>query len=84
MILGLRRAELVGLGAEDFQVREEHWVIPDLIGKGKHIPTVPVPAWRNAPSMSGSWRLARPLSLAIAKTRAAKSHRRDRQIRRPK
>ena len=34
---GLRRAELVGLGLEDFQVREEHWVIADLIGKGKHI-----------------------------------------------
>jgi site-specific recombinase XerD len=24
---GLRRVELVGLGLEDFQVREEHWVI---------------------------------------------------------
>src|SRR5712664_1393239 len=42
---GLRRAELVALGLEDFQVREEHWVIPDLIGKGKHIRTVPVPVW---------------------------------------
>jgi len=42
---GLRRTELVGLGMEDFQVREEHWVIADLIGKGKHIRTVPVPAW---------------------------------------
>ena len=42
---GLRRAELVGLGLEDFQVREEHWVIADLIGKGKHVRTVPVPAW---------------------------------------
>ena len=42
---GLRRAELVGLRTEDFQVREEHWVIADLIGKGKHIRTVPVPAW---------------------------------------
>ena len=42
---GLRRAELVGLGMEDFQVREEHWVIADLIGKGKHIRTVPVPMW---------------------------------------
>jgi integrase len=30
---------------EDFQVREEHWVIADLIGKGKHIRTVPVPMW---------------------------------------
>ena len=42
---GLRRAELVGLGLKDFQVREEHWVIADLIGKGKHIRTVPVPVW---------------------------------------
>jgi site-specific recombinase XerD len=42
---GLRRAELAGLEMEDFQVREEHWVIADLIGKGKHIRTVPVPAW---------------------------------------
>jgi integrase len=42
---GLRRAELVGLGAEDFQVREEHWVIADLVGKGKHIRPVPVPVW---------------------------------------
>ena len=42
---GLRRAELAGLGTEDFQVREEHWVIADLIGKGKHIRTVPIPTW---------------------------------------
>jgi site-specific recombinase XerC len=42
---GLRRAELVGLGTQDFQVREERWVIADLIGKGKHIRTVPVPLW---------------------------------------
>src|SRR5882762_9564338 len=42
---GLRRAELVGLGTQDFQVREEHWMIADLIGKGKHIRTVPVPVW---------------------------------------
>src|SRR5712691_7169103 len=40
---GLRRAELVTLTAQDFQIREEHWVIADLIGKGKHIRTVPVP-----------------------------------------
>jgi site-specific recombinase XerC len=42
---GLRRAELVGLDLEDFPLREEHWVIADLIGKGKHIRTVPVPVW---------------------------------------
>ena len=42
---GLRRAELAGLKRQDFQMREEHWVVADLIGKGKHIRTVPVPAW---------------------------------------
>ena len=42
---GLRRAELVGLRTDDLQIREEHWVIADLIGKGRHIRTVPVPAW---------------------------------------
>ena len=30
---------------EDFQVREEHRVIADLMGKEKHIRTVPVPVW---------------------------------------
>ncbi len=39
----LRRAERVALRAEDLQIREEHWVIADLIGKGKHIRTAPVP-----------------------------------------
>src|ERR1700680_875090 len=34
---GLRRAELAGLRVEDFQIREEHWIIADLVGKGKHI-----------------------------------------------
>ena len=42
---GLRRAELVGLQADDLQIREEHWVVADLIGKGKHIRTVPMPSW---------------------------------------
>ena len=42
---GLRRAELVRLKKDDFQLREEHWVLADLVGKGKHIRTVPVPAW---------------------------------------
>src|SRR6201988_890340 len=55
---GLRRAELVGLETEDFQIREEHCVIADLIGKGKHIRTVPFQRGRNAPSMSGPRRLA--------------------------
>jgi site-specific recombinase XerD len=42
---GLRRAEVVGLRTGDFQVREDHCVIADLVGKGKHIRTVPVPLW---------------------------------------
>lgn len=42
---GFRRAELVGLKQKDFQIREDHWVVADLIGKGKHIRTVPVPNW---------------------------------------
>jgi integrase len=36
---------VVELRTENFQIREEHWVIGDLIGKGRHIRTVPVPAW---------------------------------------
>src|SRR6185312_174026 len=29
----------------DLQQREEHWVFADLIGKGGHIRTVPIPDW---------------------------------------
>jgi site-specific recombinase XerD len=42
---GLRRAEAVELTIKHLQLREDHWVIADLIGKGKHIRTVPVPSW---------------------------------------
>ena len=35
----------MGLSTGDFQVREDHCVIADLVGKGKHIRTVPVPLW---------------------------------------
>ena len=42
---GLRRAELAGLAVEELQQREEHWVITDLVGKGGHVRTVPVPLW---------------------------------------
>jgi integrase len=30
---------------ESIQRREERWAIVDLVGKGKHIRTVPMPAW---------------------------------------
>ena len=42
---GLRRAEVAALGVQDLQQREEHWVFADLIGKGGHVRTVPVPFW---------------------------------------
>ena len=42
---GLRRAELVAVKIEDFELREERWVLADLIGKGRHMRTIPVPGW---------------------------------------
>jgi site-specific recombinase XerD len=42
---GLRRAELVAVKVEDFELREDHWVLADLIGKGRHMRTIPVPSW---------------------------------------
>jgi site-specific recombinase XerD len=42
---GLRRTELLGLTMNSIQLREEHWVIADLVGKGGHIRTVPIPLW---------------------------------------
>lgn len=42
---GLRRAEAAALKLEDIQLREGHWVIADLNGKGGHIRTVPMPEW---------------------------------------
>jgi integrase len=42
---GLRRGELLGLHVDSIQLREEHWVIADLLGKAGHIRTVPVPSW---------------------------------------
>jgi site-specific recombinase XerC len=42
---GLRRSELVGLEIGDVQTRQGHWDIVDLIGKGGHIRTVPIPLW---------------------------------------
>jgi len=42
---GLRRSELVHLKVEHIQQREDHWAIIDLVGKGGHVRTVPVPDW---------------------------------------
>ena len=40
-----RRAELAALNIDDIQIRQRHWAIVDLIGKGGHVRTVPMPAW---------------------------------------
>ena len=45
---GLRRRELADLDFTHLQQREEHWAIVDLVGKGGHIRTVPVPDWVKA------------------------------------
>ena len=42
---GLRRAELSALRREDIQIRQGHWAIVDLVGKGNHVRTVPMPTW---------------------------------------
>jgi len=45
---GFRRSELVGLEADEIQMRQGHWAVVDLIGKGGHIRTVPIPEWVKA------------------------------------
>ncbi len=45
---GLRRSELVGLDIEKIQLRQDHWAIVDLVGKGGHVRTVPIPQWAKA------------------------------------
>jgi site-specific recombinase XerD len=42
---GFRRSELVGLELDEVQMRQGHWAVVDLIGKGGHIRTVPIPVW---------------------------------------
>src|SRR5688572_21120988 len=68
---GLRRGELLALRVDSIQLREEHWVVADLLGKAGHIRTVPIPAWvkaaidewKNAASIADG-----PLSRSINKT----------------
>lgn len=42
---GLRRKEAIGLDLDRIQQRDGRWAIPDLVGKGGRIRTVPMPAW---------------------------------------
>lgn len=53
---GLRRSELAGLEIGNFQQGEEHWALVDLVGKGGHVRTVPVPDWAKA--MVDDWTTA--------------------------
>src|SRR4051794_18701205 len=39
----MRQLEVMNVGG--IQKREDHWAIVDLIGKGGHVRTVPVPDW---------------------------------------
>ena len=42
---GLRRREVTTLKLCDLEQRENHWAIVDMVGKGGHIRTVPIPDW---------------------------------------
>src|ERR1700720_1579028 len=42
---GLQRHEVAELAVDHLQQREGHWAIVDLVGKGGHIRTIPVPDW---------------------------------------
>ncbi|MFZ0862817.1 MAG: site-specific integrase [Candidatus Sulfotelmatobacter sp.] len=57
---GLRRSELVALEMSVIQMRQGHWAIVDLIGKGGHIRTVPIPSW--AKESLDQWTLAAQIS----------------------
>ena len=39
---GFRRSELAGLEVDEIQMRQGHWAVVDLVGKGGHIRTVPI------------------------------------------
>ena len=74
---GLRRAELVAVKIEDFELREDHWVLADLIGKGRHMRTIPVPSW--VKSVVDAWIDAAKLQdgmlfRAISKTGKVQGH----------
>jgi integrase len=42
---GLRRSEAAALTFDHIQQRDSRWVIVDIIGKGNHIRSVPIPSW---------------------------------------
>jgi len=42
---GLRRSEVAALTFNNTQQRDSRWVIVDIIGKGNHVRSVPIPSW---------------------------------------
>jgi len=42
---GLRRSEVAKLSFEHIQQRDSRWVIVDMIGKGNHVRSIPIPSW---------------------------------------
>jgi integrase len=42
---GLRHSELLAVTLESIQQREDRWVIADLVGKSRHLRTVPISTW---------------------------------------
>jgi site-specific recombinase XerC len=69
---GLRRAELASLRKEDIQIRQGHWAIVDLVGKGNHVRTVPMP-W---PCLAADYR-------ALSRLQAEPGGARERPVRMP-
>jgi hypothetical protein len=51
---------------DHLQRREDHWAIVDLVGKGGHVRTVPVPEWVNGSSMNGSQQPELPTGTCFA------------------
>jgi site-specific recombinase XerC len=77
----LRRGKLLALTLESVQQREEHWVIADLVGKGGHVRTVPIPRW--VESAVDAWTAAAAITegpvrvVAAAEVPAAATSRQD-------
>lgn len=42
---GLRRSEAAALTFDHIQQRDGRWVIVDIIGKGNHVRSIPIPSW---------------------------------------
>jgi site-specific recombinase XerD len=45
---GLRRSEVANLTLDHVKMRQARWVIVDIVGKGRRVRTVPIPAWTKA------------------------------------